>query len=252
MNDIEKFYIDCANEIEKQSCNQEVKDLSSKFINLEALRHYCYHFTWLGMPIIQYPQDIIVMQELIFKTKPDLIIETGIARGGSLIFYGSMLELNKIYFKNTNYHVLGIDIDIREHNRKAIENHFIYKLGHITMLNGSSTDSNIISFVYKFASRYNNIMLVLDSNHSHSHVLNELNAYCKLVSQNSFIVVFDTVIEYMPDNAFSDRPWGKGNNPLTAVNTFLSEHSDFIIDNYYSNKSLITAAPSGFLRRVAK
>ena len=183
------------------------------------------------------------MQELIWNVKPDFIIETGIAHGGSLIFSASMLELIGGYG-----HVLGIDIDIREHNRVEIEKHPMFK--RITMIQGSSTDPEIVKKVYAFAKDKKKILVVLDSFHTHDHVLKELELYSPLVSAGSYLVVFDTIIEDMPDDYFPDRPWGKGNNPKTAVWEFLKKNDRFVIDKEIENKLLITVTPDGYLKCV--
>jgi cephalosporin hydroxylase len=197
----------------------------------------------MGRPIIQFPQDILAMQEIIWKVKPDLIIETGIAHGGSLIFYASMLELI-----GENGQILGIDIDIREHNRVEIEKHSMFK--HITMMQGSSIDEEVAQKVYEFAKGKQRVIVVLDSNHTHDHVLKELELYSSLVTNNSYLVVFDTVVEDMPDDFFPDRPWGKGNNPKTAVWEFLKTNDRFQIDKDIEAKLLVTVAPDGYLKCV--
>ncbi|MDR1086139.1 MAG: cephalosporin hydroxylase family protein [Deltaproteobacteria bacterium] len=214
-----------------------------------AKNKYSYHFRWLGRPIIQIPQDIVAMQEIIFQVKPDLIIETGIAHGGSLIFFASMLELNAACgWGAPEARVLGLDIDIRAHNREAIEVHPMYK--RITMMEGSSIDQEMIAAVKKFARPYRNILVCLDSNHTHDHVLAELQAYASLVAPGSYCVVFDTVIEYAPEDAFPNRPWGRGYNPMTAVDAFLKEHPEFAIDEIIDAKLLISVAPRGYLKRL--
>ncbi len=204
---------------------------------------YSYHFKWLGRPIIQYPQDIVAIQEIIWSVKPDLIIETGIAHGGSLIFNASMLEL-----LGGNGQVLGIDIDIREHNRLEIEKHPMFK--RITMIEGSSIDDAVVEQVYNFAKGKERILVILDSNHTHKHVLREMELYSPLVKKGSYLVVFDTVVEDMPDELCQDRPWGKGNNPKTAVWEFLKTNDRFEIDKEIENKLLITVAPDGYLKCV--
>lgn len=204
---------------------------------------YSYHFTWLGCPIIQFPQDVIAMQEIIWRVKPDLIIETGIAHGGSLIFYASMVDLI-----GQEGQVLGIDIDIREHNRVEIESHPMYR--RITMIEGSSTDEEVIIQVLEFAKGKDRVLVALDSNHTHDHVLQELELYSPLVREGSYLVVFDTIIEDMPEDSFPDRPWGKGNNPKTAVMEFLRRNDRFVIDEEIGSKLLITVAPDGYLRCV--
>ena len=211
---------------------------------IESCRHkYSYYFTWLGRPIIQFPQDIMAMQEIIWKIKPDLIIETGIARGGSIIFYASMLEL-----LGFDGQVLGIDIDIRNHNRVEIERHPMFK--RITMIEGSSTDEEIVKKVYDFANNKQKVMVLLDSNHTHDHVFRELKLYSHLVKKGSYLVVFDTIIEKMPKDFFPDRPWGKGNNPMTAVLEFLKGTDRFEPDKEIEDKILITVAPNGYLKCI--
>lgn len=210
--------------------------------------NYTYNFNWLGRPIIQYPQDIIALQEIIWEVKPDMIIETGIAHGGSLIFSASMLTLLEACGEIESGKVLGIDIDIREHNKKAIEAHPMNK--KITMFQGSSIDEKMIKKVHEFAKSGKKILICLDSNHTHEHVLAELKAYAPLVSTGSYCCVFDTIIEDMPEKSFPDRPWDKGNNPKTAVWEFLKERDDFQINKEIENKILITVAPDGYLKRI--
>jgi cephalosporin hydroxylase len=202
---------------------------------------YSYNFKWMGRPIIQYPQDMIAMQEIIYQVQPDLIVETGIAHGGSLIYYASILEL--IAGKGM---VLGIDIEIRPHNRVEIEKHAMSK--RITMIQGSSIDVGIAQQVRSFAKAYDRILVVLDSNHTHQHVLAELELYSPLVRKGSYLVVFDTVVEDMPADVVGDRPWGIGNSPKTAVHQFLRGTDRFEIDSEIQNKLLITVAPDGYLK----
>lgn len=208
---------------------------------VESCKHkYSYNFSWMGRPIIQFPQDIMAMQEIIWQVKPDLIVETGIAHGGSLIFYASMLDLIG------EGQVLGIDVDIRQHNRVEIEQHPMFK--RITMIEGSSIDEEIAKQVYDLAKGKSRILLVLDSNHTHDHVLKELELYSPLVTKDSYLVVFDTVVEDMPEDFFPDRPWGKGNNPKTAVWEFLKTNKRFKVDKDIEAKLLITVAPDGYLK----
>ncbi|MDZ5724899.1 cephalosporin hydroxylase family protein [Acetobacterium sp. K1/6] len=238
----DKFRKEVRTSIAKLGNNKELKDLSNKWVIETAKHRYSYNFTWMGRPIIQYPQDMIAMQEIIWEVKPDLIIETGIAHGGSLIFYASLLELIG------NGEVLGIDIDIRKHNRKEIENHLMYK--RISMIEGSSIDKNIVNKVKEFVRDKNKIIVVLDSNHTHEHVQKELDAYSEFVTKGSYLVVFDTCVEDMPEELFEDRPWGCGNNPKTAVLEFLKNSDRFQIDKTIEDKLLITVAPSGYLKCV--
>jgi cephalosporin hydroxylase len=229
--------------IEQMAADPNLQSLTSDWF-VESCKHqYSYHFSWLGRPIIQFPQDIIAMQEIIWQVKPGLIVETGIAHGGSLIFYASMLEL-----MGGNGQVLGVDIDIREHNRVAIEQHPMFK--RITMIEGSSIDEEVGKRVYEFAKGKEKVMVVLDSNHTHDHVLRELELYAPLVKKGSFLVVFDTVIEDMPEDFFPDRPWGKGNNPKTALKKYLETNHRFVVDKEIENKLLITVAPGGYLRCI--
>ncbi|MCD4743173.1 MAG: cephalosporin hydroxylase family protein [Desulfobacteraceae bacterium] len=223
--------------------NDKLVNAAEKFTEESISPMYSYNFSWMGRPIIQFPQDMIAMQEIIWQVKPDLIIETGIAHGGSLIFSASMLEL-----LGNDGQVLGIDIDIREHNLKEIEKHPMFKC--ITMLEGSSIDERIVRQVHEFAKGKKTILVCLDSMHTHDHVLKELELYSPLVTKGSYLVVFDTIIEDLPDDCFSDRPWGKGNNPKTAVWEYLKTHAEFEIDKQIENQLLITVAPDGYLKRL--
>jgi len=222
--------------------SKSFKKLTKSWFESSVKFEYSYHFTWLGRPIIQYPQDIIALQEIIWKVKPDLIIETGIARGGSLIFSASMLQLLG------KGKVLGIDIKIRPENKKKIQQYFLWK--RISMIEGSSVDKKIINKVYNFAKGKKRVMVILDSNHTHEHVLNELKAYSPLVSKNSYLVVFDTIIEDLPKKIESKLPWSKGNNPKTALLEFLKNNKQFKIDKEIENKLMISVAPSGYLQRI--
>lgn len=225
------------------SNDKKLREDSVAWLSNVSVHKYSYNFSWLGRPIIQFPQDIIAMQEIIWEIKPQLIVETGIAHGGSLIFYASLLKL----LENDGI-VLGIDIDIRQHNRVEIENHPMAK--HIEMLEGSSTDKDIVTQVYEIARGKSPVIVVLDSLHTYAHVLDELNLYSPLVNKGSYLVVFDTVVEDMPENFFQDRPWGKGNNPKTAVWEFLKKNDRFEIDKEIEGKLLITVAPDGYLKCI--
>lgn len=245
--------------IKANSLNETLLKASNAFMLASTAPQYSYNFSWLSRPIIQYPQDIVAMQEIICQVKPDLIIETGIAHGGSLIFSASMLALldmaeaieaglSMVNSAESKRKVLGIDIDIRAHNRTAIDAHPMRS--RIQMIEGSSIDPDVITQVHEIASRYARILVCLDSMHTHDHVLAELNAYAPLTSPGSYCVVFDTVIEDMPDDMFPDRPWGKGNNPKSAVHGYLKTHPEFEIDKSIEHKLLITVAPDGYLKRV--
>ncbi len=247
-----------------------IREKSVAWVRDSAKCNYSYNFSWLGRPIIQYPQDMVAMQELIWGIKPDLVIETGIAHGGSLIMSASMLAFldyadaveagRMLDPRASRRRVLGLDIDIRLHNRASIEAH---PLAHkIDMIQGSSVAPEVIAQVYEYAKGYERILVSLDSNHTHDHVLAELEAYAPLTGEGSYCVVFDTIVEDMPDDMFPDRPWGKGNNPKTAVWEYLKrlkeegrkafdgESLNFEIDKMIENKLLITVAPDGYLKRV--
>ena len=232
---------------------------SSDWIQESMRKSYVYNFNWLGRPIIQFPQDMVAIQELIWQVKPDLIIETGIAHGGSLVLSASMLGLldmvdaiesgTTINPKESKRKVLGIDIDIRAHNREAIEAHPM--ASRIEMIQGSSISEDIIEQVHIIASKYKRVMVCFDSNHTHAHVLAELEAYAHLTSIGSYCVVFDTFVEDMPEDLFPDRPWDPGNNPKTAVWEYLKTHPEFKIDKSIQHKLLITVAPDGYLKRIS-
>jgi cephalosporin hydroxylase len=246
MNEDEKFESSNKKIIKQMNKDTEFLKISKKWL-LQSLKHgYSYHFRWLGLPIIQYPQDIISTQEIIWRVKPDLIIETGIARGGSLIFSASILEM---IGKGS---VLGIDIDIRKHNKNAIKKHHLSK--RITMIQGSSIDTQIVNKVKNIAKTKKKIIIFLDSNHTHEHVLKELELYSPLVKKGSYVVVFDTIIEDIPNNWWgkhiSSRPWNKKNNPKSAVKEFLLKNDRFKIDQTIEDKILLTAASKGYLKCI--
>lgn len=244
MNEIEKFKKEKEENILLQGGNDQLKNAAAAFMDASIRSRYSYNFTWLGRPIIQYPQDMIAMQEIIWDIKPDLIIETGIAHGGSLIYYASILALIG------KGEVLGVDIDIRDHNRREIESHPMYN--RIKMIQGSSIDPAIVAEVKAYAEGRETILVTLDSNHTHEHVLTELKMYSPFVSLNSYIVVFDTIVEKLPQDCLPGhlRPWGSGNNPWTAVNTFMRGNSQFEIDQSINNKLFIGVAPDGYLKRI--
>jgi cephalosporin hydroxylase len=229
--------------------DKDFKLQSKIWLEHSIKKQYVYNYCWMGRPIIQNPVDIIAMQEIIWIIKPDLIIETGIAHGGSLIFSSAMLELNAMCGGPQNAEVIGIDIDIRQHNRTAIESHPMFK--RIFMIEGSSIDPYIIDQVKQRAKNKKCILVCLDSNHTQEHVQAELDAYATLVTIGSYCVVFDTFVEDMPKDIFSDRPWNPGNSPKTAVINYLKTHPEFEIDKKINSKLLITSAPDGYLKRVS-
>jgi len=271
MTEIEKFQNEVKENIEQQGADQNLLQQRRQWILDTSPYKYSYNFTALGRPIIQYPEDIVAMQEIIWDTRPDLIIETGIAHGGSLIHYASILALLDYTDAIQNEEILdpakpkrrilGMDIDIRSHNRKAIESHPLSN--RIDMFEGSSIATDMVSKVRSYAEDYKNIMVVMDSNHTHDHVLEELKAYAPLTSKDCYCVVFDTVVEDMPDFVHANRPWGPGNNPKTAVWEYLEflkdgggqeqkgQSLEFEIDKTIENKLLITVAPDGFLKRTS-
>jgi cephalosporin hydroxylase len=238
MNDFEK---EVRKNIAELAEDTDLANLTDRWIRESAKYKYSYNFSWLGRPIIQYPQDILVLQEIVWKVKPDLIIETGVAHGGSVIFYASMLEL-----LGSNGKVIGIDIEIRKHHRAAIEAHPMFR--RVELIEGSSTDRDIINRIAREADQADAVMIVLDSNHTHDHVLKELALYSPFVTKGSYLVVLDTIVEDLPDDFFPERPWGKGNNPKTAVWEFLESTNRFEIDKELESKLLITVAPDGFLK----
>lgn len=221
--------------------NTALKARATDFMRDSIGAQYSYNFKWMGRPIIQYPQDMMAMQEILWDVRPDLIIETGIAHGGSLVYYASLCELLG------HGEVLGIDIDIRPHNREAIEAHTMFK--RIQLMQGSSTDPALVAQVHAMAAG-KKVLVVLDSNHTHDHVLAELQAYAPLVSVGSYCVVYDTVVEDLPPGLYPDRPWDVGNNPKTAVHEYLRQDDRFEIDRDIEAKIQITVAPDGYLRRV--
>lgn len=222
---------------------RDLQDLALRFMRDSSAYKYTYNFNWMGLPIIQFPQDILAMQEIIWDVKPDLIVETGIARGGSLVFYASMLELI-----GGGGRVLGVDIDIRPHNRAAIEGHPMSRRIH--MIQGSSTDDSTAEQVYAFARESSRVLVSLDSNHTHDHVLRELELYSPLVKAGSYLVVFDTTIEDQPEDFQHGGRWDKRNNPKTAVREFLKTNDRFVVDRAVEDKLLITVSREGYLKCV--
>lgn len=258
MNPIQQFIQERSENIARSGGDPATKAAAHAFALASAPHKYTYNFTWLGRPIIQYPQDIVQMQDLIWEIRPDLIIETGIAHGGSLMMSASMLALldycdaaaagTTLDPRQPRRKVLGIDIDIRPHNRAAIEAHPLSN--HIEMIQGSSIAPEIIREVERRATGSQRVLVYLDSNHTHAHVLAELKAYAPLVSVGSYCVVYDTGIDDMPADFYPDRPWGKRDNPKTAVHEFLKSDTRFEVDSSIDHKLLITVAPGGYLHRT--
>lgn len=223
----------------------DLRSVSRQWFEHSSRHEYSYHFRWLGLPILQFPQDIVALQEIVWAVKPRLVVETGVARGGSLVFYASLLEM--IGGEGT---VVGVDVEIRPHNRTAIEEHPLSK--RIVLVSGSSTDGKVVSRVAAMAEESGPVLVVLDSNHTHEHVLEELNCYAPLVSEGSYLVVLDTVIDDMPAAFSADRPWSPDRNPKTAVREFLAGTDRFEVDRMLEAKLQLTVAPGGYLKCVKK
>jgi len=258
-NPIKKFEREKQQNIKHLGENKNLWSSSLRWM-LDAgdIGNYLYNFSWMGRPIIQYPQDIVGLQEIIFDVKPDLIIEAGVAHGGSIVFTASMLamldvceaiEEGKMIDPSVSTRkVIGIDIDIRQHNRELIEAHPM--ASRIHLIEGSSVATEIVEQVKEFAGSYSNILVILDSNHTHEHVLGELQAYAGLVSVGSYCIVYDTLIDDMPNDSIKNRDWCKGNSPKSAVHEYLQGNQNFEIQKDIEHKLLITVAPDGFLKRV--
>ncbi|MCX6319804.1 MAG: cephalosporin hydroxylase family protein [Bacteroidetes bacterium] len=244
MNQVQQFEHEREERVASNGTNEPLQQSAKAFMTQTIRSQYSYNFSWMGRPIIAYPQDMIAMQELIWRVQPDLIIEAGVAHGGSVIYYASLLELI-----GGDGLVVGIDIDIRKHNRDLIEQHPMMK--RIQLIEGSSVSDEVVNQVKQIAAGKKKIMVCLDSNHTHEHVLAELKCYAPLVSVDSYCVVFDTVVEDMPEDLeWANRPWGIGDNPKTAVFEYLKEDSNFEIDKSVDYKLLISVAPDGYLRRT--
>ncbi len=241
MDPIKQFELERAEAIKQMGEDQELRKKSLDWMLHADKYKYTYNFSWMGRPIIKFPNDILILQEMIWKLKPDYIVETGIAHGGSIIFSASMLELLG------HGEVIAVDIDIRQHNREEIEKHPMSK--RITMIEGSSTDPEIVNSI-KEKVKGKKVLVCLDSNHTHDHVLEELRMYADMVNVGSYIVCPDTFVEYFPKGYCDDRPWDVGNNPMTALIAFLKENDDFIIDKDIDNKLMITEGFDGYLKRI--
>lgn len=257
MNPIEQFQQERRDRLEAYGHDTGFQDLSRQWLQASMAKKYVYNFDWLGRPIIQYPQDMAAMQQLVWETRPDLIIETGIAHGGSLVLSASLLAMldmcdaiesgQTLDPRVSRRKVLGIDIDIRAHNREAIEAHPM--ASRIQMIQGSSIAADVVAQVREVAQGYARVMVCLDSMHTHDHVLGELEAYAGLVTPGCYCVVFDTFVDDMPPRFFDDRPWDVGNNPKTAVKQWLKNHTEFEVDLDMERRQQVTVAPHGFLRR---
>lgn len=242
MNPVEKFEQEKSERVQAYQKDKEFIKLGQEWLRESMSKNYVYNFSWMGRPIIQQPQDMIAMQEIIWQVKPDLIIETGIAHGGSIIYYASLMELIG------KGEVIGVDIEIRAHNRAEIEKHPMSK--RIKMVEGSSVDPAIVEKIKELMKGKEKILVCLDSYHTHEHVLKELEIYSKFVSKDSYLVVFDSFVEDMPKNFYPNRPWTVGDNPKTAVWEFVKHNKDFVIDKSIQDKIIVTCSPDGYLKKV--
>ncbi len=225
----------------KMAEDSALKDAARDLLVRADRHNYSYQWSWLGLPIIQLPGDIVATQEVVWAARPTLIVETGVARGGSLILFASLMELMG------EGRVVGVDIEVRAHNRAAIEDH---PLAHrIALIEGSSIEPETVAAVRGRIAAEDRVMVVLDSNHSHDHVLAELRLYAPLVTPGQYLIVADTVVEDIPVQAHRPRPWGPGDNPKTALDAYLAECDRFERDEYLDAKLLDTANPGGYLRR---
>ena len=254
MSDQASFDLESEQNISEMAADAAVTKVSQQWIDATGPYRYVYNWKWLGLPIIQLPADIIATQEIIWSVKPTVIIETGVARGGSVVFNASQLAMLDLCegsgtsLEESMRRCIGIDIDIRTHNRQALEAHPLAPL--VTLYEGSSIDNATVTFVRSLIKHDDRVLVILDSNHTHDHVLRELELYSGLVTPGSFLIVHDTGIENAPDDAFSHRAWGKGDNPLTAIYEFLEKNKEFAIDTTICNKLLITSSPKGYLKKL--
>lgn len=262
MTPLEQYKRDMAERVAGYRSNTELQQAGRAFFEQIGIgkANYVYNFTWLGVPILQIPQDMQALQEIIWQAKPDLIIEAGVAWGGSLVFSASMLAILEACGEIENGRVVGLDIDIRPHNRKSITAHPLAK--KITLIEGSSIAEDTVAQVHALAGESKRVLVCLDSNHTHDHVLAELEAYAPLVSRGSYCMVGDTIIEDAPESMVSARPWGKGNSPKTAVWEYLRRLSEegrtgadgeplnFEIDRLVEDKIILTGSPDGYLKRI--
>lgn len=258
MDPVKQFAEERLARLEAYQKDAEFRQLSQTWLEASMRKKYVYNFDWLGRPIIQYPQDMWAVQELIWQVKPDLVIETGIAHGGSLILSASILAMldycdamaagTTLDPRQTQRKVIGIDIDIRPHNRAALEAHPLRPMLHL--VEGSSIAPETVAAVKAASAGHKTVMVFLDSMHTHAHVLAELEAYAPMVSEGSYCVVFDSFVEDMPADLFPDRPWSPGDNPMTAMREYLKLHPEFVIDKSIEGRLMVTVAAQGFLKRV--
>lgn len=241
---VAEFFEERRVDIEKMGQDEELRALSLEWMVKADKYKYTYNYTWMGRPIIKFPSDIVAQQEIMWRTRPDLIIETGIAHGGSIAFSASMQQMMGI----ENAEVVAVDIDIREHNRKEIESHPMFP--HITMYEGDSTSNELVEKVRKHTDEKKSVMVILDSNHTEDHVYRELVRYADFVTPGNYLLLPDTFIEFFPKGYYDNRPWDVGDNPHSAMKRFVAERDDYRIDKAMTNKLMICEGIEGYLQRI--
>ncbi len=224
----------------EQKDDPGLAEAAERWLEASAKNRIDYEIEWFGVPVIQTAEDIVLMQELIFSVRPDYVIETGIAHGGGLIFYASMFE---VLGKGE---VIGVDIEIRQHNRRVIEAHPLCK--RIRMIEGDSTSEEVAAEIAGVVGRGASVIVCLDSNHYRKHVLNELRLYSRFIKPGGYMVVFDTVTSSLAEKGACHESY-IGNGPMEAIADFLAENSDFIIDSGY-NKLWTSTSRDGYLKRI--
>ena len=240
MFDRKSFEEEKSTEIKNAKADPELLKKARDFLVQSDKHKYGYYWTWLGLPIIQMPEDIVLTQEILWETKPDFVIEAGVAWGGSLAMYAAFQEIQGYG------HVFGIDVTIPQHNREAIMSTPVSN--RITLIEASSSDPATFEAVSAQIPKGSNILLVLDSNHTHEHVLAELKLWSPLLQNGNYIIVSDTVVEVIPEQTHRPRPWGPGNNPMTGMQEFMNENDRFTSENSYSDRAFASFNPSGYLK----
>lgn len=220
---------------------KHLDEVSFNWVKASIENKLAYEVDWLGIPIIQSPTDMILIQQLIFNVKPDFVIETGVAHGGSLVFSASILE------SIGHGHIIGIDIDIRKHNRRVLEKHRLFK--RISLMEGDSTSADILEKIREMVLPKSKVVVFLDSNHYKDHVLKELKLYSRFVDVGSYVVVFDTVTSCMSKHGVCDVSY-LNNGPKEAIEQFLVENRNFQVDEDF-NKLFASYSPDGYLKRIS-